>query len=893
MIEDQGQSPEGRPQHPETPPDSDNNETEVGVVTDPVDSVTCDSCGATIDTTGQTAFTPIDCPECSTANTVPARLGQFLLLKLLGTGGMGGVYYARDETLGRYVAIKVMLKSLGDDPEFIETFKSEAQAVARLNHPHIAQIYSFGQEKGQPYIVMELVNGERLDQMMEAATPINQGLVMRIGLEIAQGLSAADEAGLVHGDIKPENILLDKKGTAKLVDFGLASATDQAHEGGIWGTPYYIAPERVRKQAVDARSDIYSLGATLFHVITGHPPFDGETPVEVVKARLGNPAPPMSEYRKSLDPDVERIVGRMLEESLSSRYPNYSSLISDLKKVVLKLGGGKKPRSQRAKSIRIAKKSSSRAVTGAQTAVPTTSPPKGEAKSKIVVRKKTGGVSVSGRPATTARLTTTAVRVELSPEERAAREAKKKKARQRAITTTCIILGLVSIAAVVGTIIGLRQHKLNQRREWFALQGAITQGSNIYARIASVNTEIQQLSHMYTTNIPVLAEHVRVVSGMELVLPEPPVAAPPASTNATSEETADPGKDGPDGNADGTDAATDADAAAGSDADAEAVDTAADAADVPDALPVHDTSSPIASAAADAVASIYDLQLVAQNADELHGEAVSLRDSLLASRASTVAQSLTNQLGRVESRMLSVKDNADTRNASIVEHTSVVNELREAYDKAEQERIERERRIAEQARLEEERRLAEERRQQKIAAELAQVGAMTNSVKIDLNQNAFSKAHKEITEALQPLETDEGKAAMQVLADRYEVLIGLKAFLIERVNADPFAWGWIQEGGAGRDIVRANEKGLFVRGRATPVAWADVGPGQVLHMIAHYLKHPGTRASQRTLQSLAAAVFCFEHGTENSQKLALQYLDTALDLGYPAERARRLVPLNW
>ncbi|MCX7591738.1 MAG: serine/threonine protein kinase [Kiritimatiellae bacterium] len=333
---------------------------DVGIVTDPVEEISCSRCGCRIDVRGVAPFFHVQCPDCGQLETVPARLGHFLLLSLLGTGGMGGVYLARDETLGRSVAIKVMLKSLGDNEEFVETFKREAQAAAKLNHPNIAQIYSFGQEKGQPYIVMELVSGKRFDKMMEAEKQLDQALVIQIALDLCQGLQVADENGLVHGDIKPENILLDEKMNAKLVDFGLAAVTNRAAEGGIWGTPYYIPPERVLRKKLDARSDIYSLGATLYHALAGQPPFEGETPAEVIKARLDKMPRPLHELRPDIKKEVEDVITRMLQPHPAQRYPNYTSLISDLQKALRALGASPGTRIVRgAKKIVLAKKRTS------------------------------------------------------------------------------------------------------------------------------------------------------------------------------------------------------------------------------------------------------------------------------------------------------------------------------------------------------------------------------------------------------------------------------------------------------------------------------------------------------------------------------------------------------
>ena len=306
----------------------------VHILTDPVQEMTCTECETPLDVSELESFTEIECPTCNKPQTVPARLGPFLLLKLLGTGGMGAVYHAVDESLGRHVAVKVMLKSFAEDTESVETLRREARMAATLNHPNIVQIYSFGTEKGQPYIVMELVSGQKLDELIARGKPLDVGLVMRIAIGVAQGLKAAEETGLVHGDIKPENILLDKEGIPKVVDFGLAGfAHTTDSEGGIWGSPYYIAPEKLQKQAADARSDIYSLGATLYHALAGKPPFDGATPIEVVKARLHAPAPPLTKQETGPLASANTVLMRMLQLEPSMRHPGYSSVISDMKRV--------------------------------------------------------------------------------------------------------------------------------------------------------------------------------------------------------------------------------------------------------------------------------------------------------------------------------------------------------------------------------------------------------------------------------------------------------------------------------------------------------------------------------------------------------------------------------
>jgi hypothetical protein len=265
----------------------------------------------------------------------PAVFGHFELEKELGRGGMGGVYLARDRMLDRRVGIKVMLKSLGDDPAFVERFQREAQAAARLNHPNIAQIYSFGTEQGMPYIAMELVSGGSLDKEMEANPgTLDPVRVMKIGLQMAEALATAADQGLVHGDVKPENVLFDADGNAKLVDFGLAAMQGDSDE--IWGTPYYISPEKVRRQKIDFRADIYSLGGTLYHALTGVAPFEGEDATAVVRARFDGPPAPPSEMRPDLPKDLDAIVMRMLELEPSMRYPTYQSLIGDIKRFLAK-----------------------------------------------------------------------------------------------------------------------------------------------------------------------------------------------------------------------------------------------------------------------------------------------------------------------------------------------------------------------------------------------------------------------------------------------------------------------------------------------------------------------------------------------------------------------------
>ena len=304
-------------------------DAEEDILTDALEMTVCPGCNAEIDTSEVPPFAEIACPACGAAIQTQARFGAFRLVRKLGSGGMGSVFLGQDEALNRKVAIKVVKRSLGSNPGTMEAFQREAQATARLNNPNIVQIYAFGEEKGQPYIAMEFVGGGSLDALVEDTVRMDPAFVLRVGKEIALALGAAQEAGLIHGDVKPENILFDENYRAKLVDFGIASALSaDVNAKEIWGTPYYIAPEKARGKKADIRSDLYSLGATLYHALTLHPPFDGPDARAVVAARFTTPPAPIARFR----PDVERkaadIVERMMHPNPMMRFPNVHALVT-------------------------------------------------------------------------------------------------------------------------------------------------------------------------------------------------------------------------------------------------------------------------------------------------------------------------------------------------------------------------------------------------------------------------------------------------------------------------------------------------------------------------------------------------------------------------------------
>ncbi len=299
------------------------------IFADGVDKTACSACGNVIDVAGKPPFTIVQCDKCNHKLAVPGMFGQYQLFKCLGKGGYGATYRGIEKFLKRPVAIKVIRSSFAKDEQVVEDFFREARVLASLNHPNVAHVYSLGVHKDQPYIVMELVDGGRMDRLFKDK-PLDETKALDIAIDVAEGLIATHEKELVHGDVKPSNILLDESGTAKLVDFGMARLGGEASTEGMAGTPYYISPEQAQNLKIDFRSDMYSLGATLFHSLAGRPPFEGQTLRLVVSARLEKPAPNLSAFRADLCPQTCATIARMMAVSPADRYPTYQDMLSDL-----------------------------------------------------------------------------------------------------------------------------------------------------------------------------------------------------------------------------------------------------------------------------------------------------------------------------------------------------------------------------------------------------------------------------------------------------------------------------------------------------------------------------------------------------------------------------------
>jgi serine/threonine protein kinase len=262
-----------------------------------------------------------------------SKLGHFNLLEEVGKGGMGSVFRAFDPTLNREVAIKLLRDDLSRDQKFVDDFLQEARAAASISHPHIVQIHFVGEEAGKYYIVMELLRGQTLREIIEEDGPLNEERALDIAIDVTEGLRAAYKNQMIHGDIKPANIFIAEDVGAKVLDFGLAKlANVEVSEGGeIWGSPYYISPERVGQKAEDFRSDVYSLGATLFHALAGRPPFDAETADELAAKRLNEKPPLLREMNVDVTTKTEQVVNKMLNKSIFLRYRDYDALMEDLR----------------------------------------------------------------------------------------------------------------------------------------------------------------------------------------------------------------------------------------------------------------------------------------------------------------------------------------------------------------------------------------------------------------------------------------------------------------------------------------------------------------------------------------------------------------------------------
>ncbi|HEX3424876.1 MAG TPA: protein kinase [Acidimicrobiales bacterium] len=260
--------------------------------------------------------------------------GRYRIQRHLATGGMAEVYLAHDQLLDRPVAVKVLFPELARDPTFVERFRREAQAAARLNHPNIVSVYDFGQDGAAFYIVMEYVEGRPLSAIIRAEAPMAPERAAAIAAEVAAGLEAAHREGIIHRDVKPANVLVTDDGMVKVADFGIARATDARMDltmpGMVIGTATYLSPEQAQGAAVDQRSDVYSLGLVLYEMLTGQAPFRGDNLNAVAYKQLNEVPPPPSSINPAVSPALDAAVLRSITYDAAGRPPSAAAFRSEV-----------------------------------------------------------------------------------------------------------------------------------------------------------------------------------------------------------------------------------------------------------------------------------------------------------------------------------------------------------------------------------------------------------------------------------------------------------------------------------------------------------------------------------------------------------------------------------
>ncbi len=270
------------------------------------------------------------------------RIGHYTIVSELGRGGMGVVYKAHEESLNRFVALKVLGQHLSEDESYVERFKREAQSAAALNHPNIVQVYSIDEFEGRHCFAMEYVQGTSIQQMIKRQGPMDPAIAARLILQAAAGLGAAHANGIIHRDIKPANLMVDERGLVKIADFGLAllaaGATRLTATGMFMGTPGYLSPEQCLDQDVDKRADIYSLGVTFYEMLTGATPFKADSPLALLRQIIDVEPRDVGELRPEVPEDLRTILRKMMAKDREQRYAECAPLITDLQNWLEEIG---------------------------------------------------------------------------------------------------------------------------------------------------------------------------------------------------------------------------------------------------------------------------------------------------------------------------------------------------------------------------------------------------------------------------------------------------------------------------------------------------------------------------------------------------------------------------
>ncbi|MEQ1858634.1 MAG: protein kinase [Chthoniobacteraceae bacterium] len=299
----------------------------------------CAACEALLDISEREPLERVACPQCGAELTITGQVAHYQIVEVAGRGGMGVVYKAYDPSLDRHVAIKLLRKEQSSDRKLIKQLETEAAITASVTDPNVVRVYGSGFDRGRFYVAMELVDKGSLDSLIQLQGRVAEAQVLEVGAQIAKGLRAAHQHGLIHRDVKPGNILFADAHTAKIVDFGLAvfQSQEESVRGEIWGTPYYVAPEKLDQQPEDFRSDMYSLGGTLFHALAGRPPFEAENASLVALKHLKSQQVSLQSFAPWVSNGTAHIINRMLAKDPGQRFQSYEELIESLEYALTQL----------------------------------------------------------------------------------------------------------------------------------------------------------------------------------------------------------------------------------------------------------------------------------------------------------------------------------------------------------------------------------------------------------------------------------------------------------------------------------------------------------------------------------------------------------------------------
>ncbi len=416
------------------------------------------------------------------------RIGHYTIVSELGRGGMGIVYKAHEDSLNRFVAIKVLGEHLTEDPAHIERFVREAKSAASLNHPNIVQIYAISEEDGKHFFVMEYVTGRSLSQILRTSGPLEPEQAARIALQTASGLRAAHEQGIIHRDIKPANLLIDDRGLVKIADFGLALMSGAVSRltatGMFMGTPGYLSPEQCLDQEIDHRTDIYSLGVTIFEALAGKIPFTADSPLALLRQIIEVEPPDLGELKPDLDPDLRVLVARMMAKDRDLRVASCAELVGGLEKFLEKRGA----------SGNLVER-----LAGSTAGPPPPPPPTGgdvrlETDPTMQVPSGTAEAAPPPPPAAPARAADTEIPVvETSPVEETPKAGGSKLALAAALV---VVLGIIAVATagVVAWRSGFLQTVMGKSEKSPPIQAALSTGEESSDLAAGIEPEPEEES---------------------------------------------------------------------------------------------------------------------------------------------------------------------------------------------------------------------------------------------------------------------------------------------------------------------------------------------------------------------------------------------------------------